>query len=607
MTTKIGTIVADFQTQLATAILAGGTSATLQSCIDSDGVALPNGWYFFTLDWQQTYKEYIICQLTVTDGIGYITNINNVSRQGVIGSSGTVQPNHRVGGTVVITDFADLVMFAGMLGGTVSLMSASPLYYDSNFVPTIGDFQVACWDYIKSYIDGISIAGSPDATTTSKGIGRLSYSPNKTIGAVTLTVASPCVLTSAAHGLTIGDTVILTTSGSLPTGLSANTVYYVISAGLTTNTFELSATAGGTALNTTGTQSGTHTLTKVTPVFVSDTDPRMLNLSQVAALAGDDTSIPIGTGNKVVTQTGLQNGAEKYATSTGSASLTVGNPTISIATPAVITLAAHGLSIGDAVVFTSTGSLPTGLALATTYYVIASGFTSGAFEVSATRAGSAIATSGTQSGTQTVARVASIYEVAYSPVPVTLVAGQQFAFNANFSNTGAAMLNVNGLGAVAIAKNVSGSLSVGDIASGQIVSVSFDGTSFQLNTQHSTSNSVAATTTSTSVSSGSNTDVTGSSIGLTTVGKPVLISFAGTGQSNSNAGGGNLYLVIDGGSAILVGGQQNVSGVVSSFSMGFSYLKTGLAAGAHTFKLQIVETTGGAFTLAAGNFSAIEI
>jgi hypothetical protein len=36
--------------------------------------------------------------------------------------------------------------------------------------------------------------------------------------------------------------------------------YYVISSGLTTNTFELSASNGGAAINTSGSQSGTHRL-----------------------------------------------------------------------------------------------------------------------------------------------------------------------------------------------------------------------------------------------------------------------------------------------------------------------------------------------------------
>lgn len=79
--------------------------------------------------------------------------------------------------------------------------------------------------------------------------------------------------------------------------------------------------------------------------------------------------------------------------------------TISIASPGVVTWAAHGRAAGDAVKFSTTGALPTGLTAGTTYYVLASGLTSGAFQVAATPGGSAIVTSGTQSGVHTALTV----------------------------------------------------------------------------------------------------------------------------------------------------------------------------------------------------------
>lgn len=79
------------------------------------------------------------------------------------------------------------------------------------------------------------------------------------IGTFTVTIASPGVFTLTAHGLVIGDRVYLTTTGALPTGLSQNTIYYVVSTP-SADTFTLSATEGGAAINTSGSQSGTHTL-----------------------------------------------------------------------------------------------------------------------------------------------------------------------------------------------------------------------------------------------------------------------------------------------------------------------------------------------------------
>jgi hypothetical protein len=74
---------------------------------------------------------------------------------------------------------------------------------------------------------------------------------------VTITIASPGVVTWNAHLLGNGDPVRLQTTGALPTGLTANTTYYVVNKA--TNTFQLATSRGGTAINTSGTQSGTHT------------------------------------------------------------------------------------------------------------------------------------------------------------------------------------------------------------------------------------------------------------------------------------------------------------------------------------------------------------
>lgn len=78
----------------------------------------------------------------------------------------------------------------------------------------------------------------------------------------TVTLASPGVFTtSSPHGYAVGEAVTFSTTGALPTGLTAGTTYYIVSGGFGTSTFEVSATPGGTAVNTSGSQSGVHTVT----------------------------------------------------------------------------------------------------------------------------------------------------------------------------------------------------------------------------------------------------------------------------------------------------------------------------------------------------------
>jgi hypothetical protein len=78
---------------------------------------------------------------------------------------------------------------------------------------------------------------------------------------VTITIASPGVVTLSSHGLSTGDKIYLTTTGALPTGLSASTTYYVINVSSSTFRLAVSLTSAhqGTAINTSGSQSGTHT------------------------------------------------------------------------------------------------------------------------------------------------------------------------------------------------------------------------------------------------------------------------------------------------------------------------------------------------------------
>lgn len=79
----------------------------------------------------------------------------------------------------------------------------------------------------------------------------------RTSATVTITIATPGVVTWTSHGLSNGQQVVFTTTGALPTGLTASTTYFVVNA--TANTFQVSATSGGSAIATSGTQSGTHT------------------------------------------------------------------------------------------------------------------------------------------------------------------------------------------------------------------------------------------------------------------------------------------------------------------------------------------------------------
>lgn len=75
---------------------------------------------------------------------------------------------------------------------------------------------------------------------------------------------------------------------------------------------------------------------------------------------------------------------------------------------------------------------------------------------------------------------ANAYTLAIDTGYAVYATGDRFRFKANFSNTGAATLNVNAIGAKAIVDVENRALQVGAIVSGRIYEVVYDGTSMQL-------------------------------------------------------------------------------------------------------------------------------
>jgi len=75
------------------------------------------------------------------------------------------------------------------------------------------------------------------------------------------------------------------------------------------------------------------------------------------------------------------------------------------------------------------------------------------------------------------------YAISLSPAATGYVTGMVIHFKANTANTGSATLNINSLGAKTIKKHHDQDLDDNDIESGQIVTVVYDGTNFQMQSQ----------------------------------------------------------------------------------------------------------------------------
>lgn len=268
---------------------------------------------------------------------------------------------------------------AGTIGtsaGTTSKVigqgkTATTLYFNPNYtyIPT------AAQSTIISQLTSLTGTISPYAGRSAPSgyllcdgtaVSRTTYAsllaiiaPSKTF---TVTLASPGVFTSVAHGLVAGDSISLTTTGALPTGLATATQYFVLSAGLTADAFEVALSPGGTAVNTSGTQSGVHTF--YATAWGYGDGSTTFNVPDLRS------KFPLGLGQGTETLKW-----EAGAVDTGNDWITIPNYTFP--------------SQGQAVVLTTTGALPTGLSLATTYYIVRLTSTTIGFATSQSNANSA--------------------------------------------------------------------------------------------------------------------------------------------------------------------------------------------------------------------------
>ena len=98
-------------------------------------------------------------------------------------------------------------------------------------------------------------------------------------------------LTSTAHGLANADRVMVFSSTTLPAGISSSTVYFVVNK--TTDTFQLSLTWGGSAINLTDNGTGTHKWHVATQNEVSKT----ITAIDISDLLKGDVVVPIVLNN----------------------------------------------------------------------------------------------------------------------------------------------------------------------------------------------------------------------------------------------------------------------------------------------------------------------
>ena len=121
------------------------------------------------------------------------------------------------------------------------------------------------------------------------GITAISPAPSRAVvssATVSVSQGSPATVSWTAHGVSASQPVRFTTTGTLPAPLVAGRTYYTLSAGRTADSFRISASLNGAAINTTTAGSGVHTCE-----YVRDTNGSMVNPSAApfASIGFDST------------------------------------------------------------------------------------------------------------------------------------------------------------------------------------------------------------------------------------------------------------------------------------------------------------------------------
>lgn len=321
----------------------GATSITLTSLTDIYGTAITaitsfgtKGYITFEPDTTNEEAATFTGVTVNANGTVTLTGVATVIAQSPYTETSGLVRQHSGGTKVVITDnVAFWNTFANKANDEVitGRWSTTTVPLNNNDLAT------------KSYADGLAIAGSPDSSTSVKGITKMSTAP-----------ASP------TSPIAVGDNdTRVPTQGENDAlvGLSGNAV--------------------GTANPLTDSRA-----------FSGMVSPYAGYTAPTGWLMCDGSAVSRAT----------------YVNLFNLISPSLGTVTISIATPGEVTLNAHGLATGDSIYLTTTGALPTGLSINTRYWVIKKDANTfyGATSLANALAGTKITTSGSQSGTQTLYR-----------------------------------------------------------------------------------------------------------------------------------------------------------------------------------------------------------
>jgi hypothetical protein len=175
--------------------------------------------------------------------------------------------------------------------------------------------------YVGKALPNPSISIASPAVVSSAAHGRAAGDPvvfnvPRHRKEATISIATPCVVTMD-NDFAAGRPIKLDSTGALPTGITAGATVYVSATGLSASGFQISATPGGASINTTGSQSGAHFVSTV-GALPDGVEAGTTYYVRADGLTPDAFEISESPGGDAIDTSGTVDGAPIYGGWTGS-------------------------------------------------------------------------------------------------------------------------------------------------------------------------------------------------------------------------------------------------------------------------------------------------
>lgn len=595
----IPVVVATFQSSLQSGITASATSMTLVSGVDKAGNNL-SGYICFNIDEGSALEEFVCGTASGTSVTSMIRGIDPVDGDLEVTA---LKKIHARGASVKITNYPSLAVLSRILNGTETLPNI--LTYATAPTFTTGNQIIT-----KTYADSIAVAGAPDASTSTKGITKLSTAPASPTIPIAVGDNDTRVPTQAENDAQAGNSggAVSSSNKLIDNNDSADDGYDQTQT--TQNATIASGEANATTKKNKTAQSFTAGFTSITGVVLYKSANTGTNAGDITvSLQADSAGAPSGSSLASVTvaaatYNALATGLNNFVFSSAYSSMTIGS-TYWIVISSTTSDNSNCINLGTA----SAGGYSGGS-------VKYNNTTDGWVAVSTidltfkTIQGVAnkVVRYDSNGGTPFVYVSDTASSDTYTVIDPSVTAyydGLRRYVKITTANTGASTINFNGLGAKTLKKNYNSDTDTGDILAGQIIQIVYDSANsvFQIVSPSGTPISYTSGTTTKDSADASTTQTIAHGlgktpkkvkircIGLTSATTGVNISaeavYNGTTQSSTSIyyiNSGNTFIQDNTFSLNMSGGSNNWTRGVITFdatNINIAWTKTGNPAGTY--------------------------